>query len=191
VRTVLEESATGVDMYFPGNASALWYDAADYKQFIGGSKTHYPVTMESQPYFYRGGYIIPRKNRVRRSSTQMTNDPYTLVVALDSQGEANGELYVDDYKSFQYRQGQYMYRKFSFSGSKMTSSQIDVSNFKTGSWLEAVRILGYKSAPSKVTLSVSGESDVDLGFTYDPERSVLLIRRPGVNMSLDWSISLL
>lgn len=38
VRTVLEESATGVDMYFPGNASALWYDAADYKQFIGGSK---------------------------------------------------------------------------------------------------------------------------------------------------------
>lgn len=42
-----------------------------------------------------------------------------------------------------------------------------------------------------ILVYTSGESDVDLGFTYDPERSVLLIRRPGVNMSLDWSISLL
>lgn len=43
-----------------------------------------PVTLESQPYFYRGGYIVPRKDRVRRSATLMTDDPYTLVVTLDS-----------------------------------------------------------------------------------------------------------
>ena len=32
-----------------------------------------------------------------------------------------------------------------------------MTDFKTNSWLESVKILGYKSSPSKVTLSVSGE----------------------------------
>ena len=35
------------------------------------------------PVFYRGGSIIPRKDRIRRSSYLSRNDPYTLVVALD------------------------------------------------------------------------------------------------------------
>lgn len=39
-----------------------------------------PVTMESGiPVYQRAGTIIPKKLRHRRSSTQMQNDPYTLV----------------------------------------------------------------------------------------------------------------
>ena len=37
------------------------------------------------PVFQRGGTIVPRKMRPRRSSAAMANDPYTLVVALDAQ----------------------------------------------------------------------------------------------------------
>ena len=37
------------------------------------------------PAYYRGGNIIPRRERVRRSSHSMKLDPFTLVVALDSQ----------------------------------------------------------------------------------------------------------
>lgn len=37
------------------------------------------------PVFQRGGSIIPRKMRVRRSSSCMTHDPYTLYVALNLQ----------------------------------------------------------------------------------------------------------
>ena len=33
--------------------------------------------------FQRGGTIVPKKMRVRRASSLMRNDPYTLVVALD------------------------------------------------------------------------------------------------------------
>jgi len=35
------------------------------------------------PVFQRGGSIIPYKFRFRRSSTQMADDPFTLLVALD------------------------------------------------------------------------------------------------------------
>ncbi len=37
------------------------------------------------PVFHRGGYIIPQKNRVRRASSLTAHDPYTLVIALDSE----------------------------------------------------------------------------------------------------------
>ena len=35
------------------------------------------------PVFYRGGVIISRKDRPRRASSLMHDDPYTLFVALD------------------------------------------------------------------------------------------------------------
>ena len=55
-----------------------------------------PVTMESIPYFIRGGSIIPKRERVRRSSSLCRMDPYTLVVALDLSDYAEGRLYRDD-----------------------------------------------------------------------------------------------
>lgn len=56
------------------------------------------------PVYQRGGSIIPRKDRVRRASSLMREDPYTLVVALDAEGKAQGTLYMDDEHTFEYRQ---------------------------------------------------------------------------------------
>ena len=46
------------------------------------------------PVFQRGGTIIPKKLRVRRASSLMANDPYTLVIALDNK-VCNNILYTD------------------------------------------------------------------------------------------------
>lgn len=56
------------------------------------------------PVYQRGGSIIPRKDRVRRASSLMREDPYTLVVALNTEGKAQGTLYIDDEHTFEYRQ---------------------------------------------------------------------------------------
>lgn len=37
------------------------------------------------PVFQRGGSIIPRKMRIRRSSALMVHDPFTLIVCLDAE----------------------------------------------------------------------------------------------------------
>lgn len=39
--------------------------------------------LEKIPAYYRGGFIIPRRDRIRRSSSAMKLDPFTLVIALD------------------------------------------------------------------------------------------------------------
>lgn len=47
---------------------------------VKGGITHkLGVSEEYIPAFQRAGTIIPRRDRFRRSSTQMVNDPFTLV----------------------------------------------------------------------------------------------------------------
>lgn len=51
--------------------------------------------------YQRGGSIIPRKLRIRRSSTQMASDPISLAIALDAKAErAEGDLYLDDGRTY-------------------------------------------------------------------------------------------
>lgn len=51
------------------------------------------------------------RDRPRRSTATMVNDPFTLVVALDESGGAEGDLYLDDGHSFAFTQGAYLHRK--------------------------------------------------------------------------------
>lgn len=51
-------------------------------------------------------------------------DPYTLVISLGSDGDAEGDLYVDDGESYDYEDGAYIHRRFSFSSSTLKSSDL-------------------------------------------------------------------
>lgn len=64
-------------MYLPGEQS--WYDMKTGATYEGGKRYKLVVLEDSVPSFQRAGTIIPRKDRFRRSSTQMEKDPYTLV----------------------------------------------------------------------------------------------------------------
>lgn len=51
----------------------------------------------------------------------MHDDPYTLIVCLDKNGEAKGTLYMDDEKSYEYRQGKYLYVEFIYKDNVLSS----------------------------------------------------------------------
>ena len=72
------------------------------------------------PVFVRGGFIVPRRERPRRSSTAQAGDPYTLLVALDTTGRAQGHLYEDDGLTTAHQQGAFVFRTFTFAGGKLT-----------------------------------------------------------------------
>lgn len=72
--------------------------------------------------FQRGGSIIPYKFRLRRSTTQMADDPFTLMVALDKKQSATGQLYFDDGISYNYNHSrQFVYREFEFRDNRLVS----------------------------------------------------------------------
>ncbi len=110
---VVTEGAKSVEMYLPDEKT--YYDYFTYKVYRGKGKHQIEAPLETIPLLMQGGNIIPRKDRPRRSSALMRWDPYTLVVVLGDDGNAKGELYVDDGESFDYQSGAYIHRLFEFN----------------------------------------------------------------------------
>uniref|UniRef100_A0AAQ5ZFN6 Glycoside hydrolase family 31 N-terminal domain-containing protein n=1 Tax=Amphiprion ocellaris TaxID=80972 RepID=A0AAQ5ZFN6_AMPOC len=189
VHPVTEEGARGVTAYLPGK-DTVWFDIHTFQKHNGAQNLYIPVTMSSIPVFQRGGSIIPRKVRVRRSSTCMEHDPYTLYVALNLQRTAEGELYIDDGHTFNYEKKEFIHRRLSFAKNILSSVNLAPdAQFTTRSWIERVVILG-ASKPSKVTLQTADGQDSQLEFDFDASMSVLTLRKPGMNAGADWTVML-
>ncbi|XP_071275704.1 neutral alpha-glucosidase AB isoform X2 [Agelaius tricolor] len=190
VHPVTEPGARGVNVYLPGEGE-VWYNDETHEQHRAPQTLYVPVTLSTIPVFQRGGTVIPRQDRPRRSTEAMKNDPFTLYVALSPQGTAQGDLYLDDGVSFDYAtKNAFLHRHFSFANGTLTSSSADPrGSMSSPAWLERVVILGV-GQPDSALLTTHDGSQTPLQFQYDPERSVLTLRRPGVPMGADWSISL-
>jgi alpha 1,3-glucosidase len=75
----------------------------------------------------------------------MKFDPFTLVIVLGHAGDADGTLYLDDGESFDYNEGAYLHRKFSYSSATAALSSEDLATpgKKTKEYLksmDAVRV---------------------------------------------------
>ncbi|XP_048585965.1 neutral alpha-glucosidase AB isoform X2 [Nematostella vectensis] len=128
VKPVTEPGQVTSDVYLPGKEQ-YWYHLDDHKIYRGGNNVKVASPLDKIPLFQRGGSIIPRKNRIRRSSSLSHDDPYTLTLALDPKGEAEGDLYIDDFHSFDYKTGAFAYMKFTFKQGKLAAKNETKSQF--------------------------------------------------------------
>jgi len=184
VKPVTASGQTSISVYFPGVQP--WYDFNDNVKYSGGSTATISTPLEKIPVFQRGGSIIPKKERVRRSSTQMANDPYTLVVALNKEGAAEGELYVDDGHSFNYANSkEFLKKRFRFQNNVLSSTNIH-DKYKPSNTLERVVIYGLAKKPTRVVLEVPNSKPVELQFTYENEK--LTVRKPDCKVADEWKI---
>lgn len=201
VHGIYNEGATSVSVYLPG--SQYWYDIRTGAVYTGGNHYKLDVSDESIPAFQQGGTIIPRKDRFRRSSTQMASDPYTLVIALNHSLEAEGELYVDDGRSYDYKKGAYIHRRFVFSNGRLTSvnlasDKLDKKIFSSDCVIERIILLGLKSQISKGGKTALVEPsnqrvDIESGplmLRKGSYPSAVNVRKPNVRIDEDWSITI-
>ncbi|XP_054006859.1 neutral alpha-glucosidase AB [Hylaeus anthracinus] len=192
VHPVFQPSVTDVNVYFPGEGKVTWYDVDTMQPYRQPGIVNVPVTLHKIPVFQRGGSIVPRKMRIRRSTVAMKNDPYTLVVITDSNGKANGTLYIDDETSFEYRHGKYLYLRLNFEENKLTSTFIDkLASYQTESWLERVDIANPPQGITSAVLTSRSLGKVTLEAKYNPNNNILTVRKPGVNMGEEWTIELI
>ncbi|PWA74531.1 late embryogenesis abundant (LEA) hydroxyproline-rich glycoprotein family [Artemisia annua] len=112
-----------------------------------------------------------------------------LVTGLcSSQGAAEGELYIDDGKSYDFKQGAYIHRRFTFSDGKLTSENLATSaslgtKFLSDCTIERIILLGHSSKPKSARIEPSNNvAEVELGplqIRSGVQSSVLTIsRRP-------------
>jgi alpha 1,3-glucosidase len=58
-------------MYFPGDTDQRWFDTVSRKEYHGSTTVTVAAPIDFIPVYQRGGTIVPKQMRVRRSSQLM------------------------------------------------------------------------------------------------------------------------
>ncbi|KAM7513895.1 hypothetical protein LguiA_003478 [Lonicera macranthoides] len=195
VQGIYTKDAKHVSVYLPGPES--WYDFRSGSVYKGGVTHKLHASEESIPSFQRAGTILPRKDRFRRSSTQMENDPITLVIALNSSQAAEGELYIDDGKSFDFEKGAFIHRHFIYSDGKLTSINLapPPAHYSSDCTVERIILLGLSPAPKNAIIEPANhKAEIEHGPLHlrpaAGRASVLTIRKPNVRIADNWTIKI-
>lgn len=102
VTPCLVQGATSVDGVFPGiGTDVVWYDW--YNQtVVSGVSAGQNVTIDAPlghiPVYVRGGRVVPMQEP-GQTTAEVRASPWSLLVALNTKGEASGGLYLDDGES--------------------------------------------------------------------------------------------
>ena len=144
---------------------------------------------------YRGGHIIPRRERPRRSTRAQRRDPFTLLVALDAQGSARGRLYLDDGSSYAFLSGEYIDAEITFAGGVLSYKPLHVGSQLTLSF-ERVVILGWPfQAPNAMYTARNTATGAEVEVMRDvfgggTEATALVVRNPQTLVSEQWALSI-
>ena len=138
------------------------------------------------------------QERVRRSTAAAKNDPYTLLVTLDSKGQASGDLYLDDGSSFAYKRGMYAHRVFEYKDSALSSKALPGSpaRYVTDLVIERIIIVGLKHKAASYAAK-----NKETGQRYTVEKGpvaqkagvaqeALIVRKPDLPVAGDWSLQI-
>ncbi|KAI1124057.1 glycoside hydrolase family 31 protein [Nemania abortiva] len=158
VTPVLEQGATSVDGLFPGVGSGtIWYDWYNQTR-VTGAEAGQNMTIEAPlghiPVFVRGGSVVPM-HEPGLTTAAVRASPWSLLVALDTNGEASGGLYLDDGESVNPAATSWV--DFSVSQSSLTATRSG-SYDEDRSPLGNVTILGVDGEVSEVRF---GETKLD------------------------------
>lgn len=198
VKPVTAAGVTETTVSFP--TADIWYDV-DTLEMIptegaddGIAAITVPSDIDKIPVYQRGGSVLTRKLRLRRSARLMIGDPYTLFIALNKAGQAGGTLYMDDEETFAHqRKDEFAEAQFSANlggdgtitnkvtvGAGWTENVAELLDQRT---IERIVIMGISRPPTKISV---GDSDVE--FIFNESSKVLVIRKPGVSALSDWDM---
>jgi len=203
VKPVTEAGQQAVELWLPGPSG--WYDLYSLKSVppTVGARTAVSAPLERIPVFLRGGKVLARKMRLRRSAPLMFYDPYTLVVGPDASGMASGILYLDDEHTLAHEDKKaFAVRQFLFEGGpSQTGGTLrcfageGTGEYTASNTVERVVIAGQSAAPSKVLVRTRPTAGADwvsaeLVFSFDADNGVVTVKKPDVPVTADWELVL-
>lgn len=114
----------------------------------------------------RGGSVLPMQ-QPSLTTYESRQNPFNLLVALDRDGSATGELYLDDGVSIELNAT----LSVSFTFSDGVLSAVPTGSYEVSQPLANVTILGLTESPSSITLNGQNVSS----FQYSNDTEELLI----------------
>lgn len=169
VTPVLEPQADTVNGVFPGIADGeVWYDwySGENVRAEAGVNTTIAAPLGHIPVYIRGGAVLPTQEP-GYTTTESRQNPWGLIVALSSDGQASGSLYVDDGESLEPSSS----LDITFAAQSGQLKADVQGEFKDTNALGNVTILGVTSCGTQVKLN--GEAIDAAKVDYNQASSVL------------------
>ena len=151
VTPVLEQGATSVDGVFPGNGNGNnasksesyydWYTQSAISPSLTGNVT-ISAPLGHIPVYIRGGAVLATQP-MALTTRDARKLPWSVLVALDASGSANGYLYLDDSESLNPEAIKEV--EFEADGSALTAKVM--GEFEDGVPLANVTVMGVQKAP--------------------------------------------
>jgi alpha 1,3-glucosidase len=208
VRSIPDDGSKALDVYLP---PGKWFDYWDKtaKSREGGQAFTVKTHPAHVPVFVKQGSILTKKQRPRRSTQAMTNDPYTVIVYG---APARGRVYVDDGRTHDFQSGSFIYDEIEFDGAVLRSRPVDLAlpglkvspegrrapsePAEAGLRVEQVVIVGLPSPPKKAEVVKRSdhleEVEVSAAQASGGSTWVATVRNPSVQLGPpnSWAIRL-
>ncbi|KAM0720338.1 hypothetical protein Q7P37_004474 [Cladosporium fusiforme] len=155
VTPVLIPNVDTVNGVFPGVGDGeKWYDWYTLQAVEAQPQENVTLSapLEHINVHVRGGSILPLQEP-GYTTAEVRSNPWSLLAALDSNGEAKGDLYVDDGVSL--KPDAIKIVIFSFSNNTLTIT-VD-GDYSSTAPLSNVTVAGFPTAPTSVCLSVGSQ----------------------------------
>jgi len=119
IAPILEEDQETIEIQAP---PGIWFSIMN-----GKILTDDPIDVGilDIPVYIKGGSIIPCFIETGKSSLDTLKQPFRLLIALDENGKAEGDLYMDDGETFDYLKGSHLYRHFSYNNGILKNTNIN------------------------------------------------------------------
>lgn len=100
ISPVTEKDSTSVIFYLPND---IFYDLFTLKQMesTGGTVTYNDVKFTDIPVHIRGGSIVPTRVNSAKTTKELREEDFELIIAPGKDGRAFGTLYLDDGESIE------------------------------------------------------------------------------------------
>lgn len=181
IMPALEQGITIIKPYVP---KGVWYDVNTGESTSSkGERFELNAELTDINVFVRGGYVLPAQEPKETVTEMSEKSSYDFLVALDSEGKAQGELFNDDGESIDtYKKGAYNLIKI--AAEKNVLNFTIVQNGGKGDMeLRFIRVYGVKASPYNVT--INGDP-----MEYTLKNNELRINGTGVslltNLKVEW-----
>ncbi|XP_071506103.1 maltase-glucoamylase-like [Diadema antillarum] len=186
ISPVLDPYTYEVNAYFP---VARWYDYYNGKEAspdmlaVGGGVT-LAAPSDHINLHWRGGYIIPTQ-QPDNSTMFSRRNPFGLIVALDDEMMATGNLFWDDGESIDsIANGEYFMFEYTFVNNILSASVThSYENLMDNLEMDDVIIYGLHERPEEVFLSDFGDvTSVPFNFDNDTMETVFTMAQMEMDM---------
>ena len=136
------------------------------------------------------------QERARRSTAAAKNDPYTLIVALDGNMHAEGDIYLDDGSSFAYQRGVYAHRAITFSKGVLSNRQMPgaTGKYDCDLVIERIIVVGLDQLAAWSVVDTGTGSALEAGsgplvMQAGVPDAALVVRKPDLPVAREWSVT--